>query len=183
MIPILYPIEQTIFMGNGLAPLYDAISCKCTEILNGSYEIDLQLPANSTNLQYIKNNCSIKVKPNYSDPPQIFRIYSIDKKYNNDVSIKAAHISYDTCGIPILPFTAETLDAAIDNLNTNRKLLSESRFVLNSNFSADGRIEVKTPTSFRSLLGGSENSISEIYGGEYHYDNYTINLLDRKSVV
>lgn len=180
MIPILYLRNQTIFMGSGVGPISDAISCECTEKLNDIYELTLKIPASSKFANTINYDCIIKVKPNHEDNPQPFRIYDIEKNYDGYINVKAAHISYDTAGIPIIPFEASNLDEAVDNLNTNRKLLSDSIFVLNTDFSKEGTLKVEKPSSFRSLLGGSETSIQSVYGGEYHYDNYTINLLEHR---
>lgn len=182
MIPILYPIDQKIFAGNGIGMLSDAISCECTEKLNDKYEVEMVLPRNGLHTSEISTDCVIKVKPNYEDPPQLFRIYSVEKDYSDVVSVKAAHISYDTAGIPIYPFVATNLDDAVDNLNENRCVLSESPFLLNCEFSAKGKLDVAVPTSFRSLLGGSDNSIASVYGGEYHYDNYIINLVEERGI-
>lgn len=180
MIPILYPSNTISFDGNGLGFLVLTETCKCTEVLNSSYEIELKVSKDDPHASGIIENAVIMAKPNYEDPPQPFRIYSIQKKNDDFISVKAAHISYDTSGIPVLPFTSENLDTAVDNLNENRMLLEESGFVLNADFSADGTLTVEVPTSFRSLLGGSENSLVEVYGGEYHYDAYTINLVQQR---
>lgn len=182
MRPILYPIGQTIFKGNGVGILSDVISCTCTEVLNGSYELELKLPKDGDHVDDISVNCVIKAKPNYEDDPQPFRIYSVEQNIDGIVTVKAAHLSYDTAGIPILPFTAENLDQAVENLNTNRMLAHENRFVLNAGFSAEGVLQVATPSSFRSLLGGSENTIANVYGGEYYYDDYVINLVKRRGI-
>lgn len=182
MRPILYPIGQTIFKGNGIGILSDVISCKCTEVLNGSYELELQLPKDGDHVADISVNCVVKAKPNYEDDPQPFRIYSVEQNIDGIVTVKAAHLSYDTAGIPVLPFTAENLDQAVENLNTNRMLSHENRFVLNAGFSAEGTLQVTTPSSFRSLLGGSDNTIANVYGGEYYYDDYVVNLVERRGI-
>lgn len=183
MIPVLYPATRTIFTGNGLGLLYDVKSCKCTEKLNEQYELEIVMPRTGQYANLIEVGCCIKAKPNYSDNPQLFRVYSVEKSYDDMITVHAAHISYDTVGIPILPFTADTLQSAVDNMNTNRKLLDDSiPFVLNAEFSKEGTMTVDSPTSFRSLLGGSENSIREIYGGDYHYDNYVINLVEKRGI-
>lgn len=180
MIPILYSATQTDFSSNGIGPLLDVSSCKCTEKLNGSYEIELKLPNTSQNIKEIQIDFVIKVKPNYEDPPQAFRIYSIEKNYDDYMVVKAAHISYDTSGIPVLPFIAEDLAEAVDYMNFNRLLLSNSRFLLNTTFFAEGTLTVNVPTSFRALLGGADATITGVYGGEYHYDNYIINLEEKR---
>lgn len=180
MIPVLYSKTEKVFVGNGLGLLSDVESCECTEKLNDSYEIVLKMRSTAVHANDVDVDCVIKAKPNYEDRAQPFRVYSVEKDHSGEITICAAHISYDTCGIPILPFTVENLDDAVENMNTNRMLLSDSAFVINAEFSAEGNMEVKSPTSFRSLLGGSTVSIVEIYGGEYHYDNYTVNLVKRR---
>lgn len=180
MIPILYPVQQTDFSNNGIGLLVDSKSCDCTEKLNGLYELELKIPRNGRYANEIQINCAIKAKPNYEDPLQIFRVYSVEKDYDDTISVKAEHITYDTSGIPVLPFTSENLDDAVDNMNNNRMLLGESMFVLNADFTAEGTLKVDSPTSFRSLLGGSDTSIISVYGGEYHYNNYVINLVKKR---
>ena len=180
MIPVLYPVHQTIFVGNGIGLLSDVKSCKCTEKLNEQYELELVMPRTGQFVDQIEVDCVIKAKANYRDDPQLFRVYSVEKNSDDDVTVSAAHISYDTIGIPILPFTAENLDDAVDNMNTNHMLLGDTPFVLNADFSKEGTMKVASPTPFRSLLGGSENSIKEVYGGDFHYDNYVINLVEKR---
>lgn len=180
MIPILYSKTVTNFVGNGIGLLYDIDSCQCTEKLNDSYELSIKMPTVSRYVNIIDVDQIVFVKPNYEDPPQAFRIYSVDKSSEEQVTISAAHIAYDTSGIPILPFTSENLDSAIDSINNNQKVLSKSPFVINSEVSAEGKMEVKTPTSFRSLLGGSDTSITKIYKVDCCYNNYTINFIKRR---
>lgn len=180
MRPILYPVDQTVFYGNGVGVLSDTIMCKCTEVLNSGDEIELTIHKDGNHAKDISINSVIKVKPNYEDEPQPFRVYSIEQNIDGTISVKAAHLSYDTAGIPILPFTAENLDEAVDYMNNNRKLVNPSEFVLYADFSKEGMLQVTTPSSFRSLLGGNDSTISNVYGGEYHYDNYTVELLERR---
>ena len=182
MNPILYPINQSVYTGNGVGILSDVTYCKATEVLNEAYELEFEISKDAPHASDILVNCAVKVRSNYKDPPQLFRIYSIEKNYDGFINVKAAHISYDTSGIPILPFTSDSLSDAVEQMNTNRKLLSESKFVLNVNFSSEGTLKVDSPSSFRSLLGGSENTILGVYGGEYHYNNYVIELLKNRGV-
>lgn len=180
MIPILYPSYETEFITNGIGRLSDAITCKCTEVLNGSYELELTVPIDGNNARYIEPTFLIKAKPNFQDDPQPFRIYSVEKKNDGILTAKAAHISYDTDGIPVLPFEANSLDDAISNLNTNRKENLGSPFVLSSDFVAEGEMKVEAPSSFRSLLCGGDKTIQGIYGGDYQYDFYNIYLLEKR---
>lgn len=182
MKPILYSINETEFISNGIGILSDVLECECTEVLNGMYELQLKIGNTSLHAHDILNDCVLKVRPNYLDNPQLFRVYSVEKKYDGIITVKAAHISYDTSGIPIKPFSSGNLDDAVSHMNSDRILISNSKFLLSNNFSAQGSLVIDSPKSFRSILGGSDNSITGVYGGEYHYDNFTINLLYRRGV-
>ena len=180
MIPILYPENQVMFFDNGIGPLSDSITCKCSEILNDSYEIELSYPVDGMYASRIIENRIIKVKPNYFDEPQPFRIYSVEKNEQGIISVKAAHLSYDTAGVPIMPFTSDNIEDSIGNLNTNRNTFVDSLFEVSSDFVAEGGMTVEEPTSLRALLGGNDKSLSSIYGGDFHYDWYSIELLERR---
>lgn len=182
MNPILYPMDQKTFNSNGLGVLSDTISCKCTEALNGEYELDLEVFSDGIHVSEMYVNCILKVKPNYEDDPQPFRIYSIDQSIDGKVKVKAQHLTYDTSGIPILPCTSANLTEAVLNINTQHVLTEETNFTLTANFEADGEFKIEEPTPFRTLLGDGEKELLGVYGGDYHYDNYTIELLASRGV-
>lgn len=180
MNPILYSPYETVFDHNGIGVLSECMSCLCTEVLNGSYEITLTYPVSGIFQNSIALNSVIKVKPNYRDNPQPFRVYRITKDIDGYITVKAAHLCYDTAGIPVMPFMASSLQDAIVNINERQNLENESEFVITADYSVAGDITVNVPTSLRALMGGSENSLNYIYGGEYHYDGYVTELLYRR---
>lgn len=180
MRPVLYPSYQTVFLDNGIGSLADVVTCKCTEVLNGEYEVNLEIPVKGIFASEIEVGCVIRVKPNYLDDPQPFRIYSVEKKLDGIISVKAAHMAYDTNGIPVLPFTSDTLQDSLNNLNENRNMITGSDFAIITDFEADGELKVTEPKYFKSLLGGGDNTIIGVYGGELHYDGYVIELLEHR---
>lgn len=180
MNPVLYSPYETSFNNNGIGVLSESMSCLCTEILNGSYEVTLTYPVSGAFSDKIELTSIIKVKPNYRDKPQPFRIYRILKDIDGYITAKAAHICYDTAGIPVMPFMAGNLQEAIVNMNERRNLENESEFLITADFSISGDMTVEVPTSLRALMGGSENTLNYIYGGEYHYDGYLTELLERR---
>lgn len=46
--------------------------------------------------------------------------------------------------------------------------------------STSGDFSVEAPSSLRSLLGGTEGSILDVYGGEYEFDRWTVKLWNRR---
>lgn len=180
MNPILYSPKELSFDHNGIGVLSECISCLCTEVLNGSYELDITYPVTGVWRNSIDLNSIIKVKPNYRDDPQPFRVYRIIKDGDGYITIKAAHLCYDTAGIPVLPFVAVNLQNALDSMNHIRKLENDSPFLISADFDKAGNMTVEVPTSFRALMGGGDNTINAIYGGEYHYDGYITELLEER---
>lgn len=172
--PILYSPTETAFTNNGLGALSDCISCLVTEERNGAFEMVIEYPVNGIHYHDIVQRSIIKVKPNPTDNAQPFRVYRITKPLGGVVTIYGAHISYDLSGIPVSPFIAYNLASAISQMASNS--LVTNPFTFTTDKSVNATMEFHQPTSYRALMGGIEGSILDVYGGEYHYDGFTINL-------
>ena len=175
MFPILYD-ENEITYGSvpqnmGLGILNDALSCIITEERNGSYELTLTYPASGKHANELVERRLIKAKPNFTDNPQLFRIYKVGKVMGSNFTIYARHISYDLSGKEIISGTAGSCVAACDLLSTND-------FIIDTNKNVNATFTITEPSSRRSWLAGKEGSLLDIYGtGEYHFDNFNIHLL------
>ena len=91
MYPILYEQIDTVGVvptNNGLGILTDCLECMVEEERNGSYELTLKYPVNGLHAKELKERRIIKAKPNYTDDPQLFRIYSVSKVINDTITIK-----------------------------------------------------------------------------------------------
>lgn len=119
MIPILYAAAETEFQTNGLGALYDAISCKVRQELNGQYELTMQYPVDGLHFKDLALRAIIKAKPDTVTDPQPFRAYRITKPINGIVTVYARHLVYDTSGIPVSPFSASGAPAALVALKNN----------------------------------------------------------------
>lgn len=172
--PILYPSTETAFDTNGLGVLSDAVACTVTEERNGMFELEMQYPVSGVHYADIALRALILAKPNPTDNPQPFRVYRITKPMNGIVTVYAQHISYDLAGIPTGPFTAVNAPAAMAALGDNAAV--PCPFVFWTDKDTAATIQVKSPASIRSLLGGVRGSILDTYGGEYAFDRYTVRL-------
>lgn len=174
MIPILYSsvTEGVVPSSYGIGALTDTISASVTEQRNGSYEITLTYPANGIHAEEIQPNCIIKAKPNFTDNPQLFRIYKVGKEINGRFEVSGQHISYDLSGKIALSGTADSCSNAL--------LLLHNDYALNWNLTTDivsnYSFDISVPSSVRSWFGGKQGSLIDIYGGEWHYDNFTCSL-------
>ena len=177
MIPILYDALEKDFTTNGIGFLTDAVSCIVTEERNGTYELALTYPTKGHLAKYLENDAIIKAKANDEDNPQLFRIYNHTKAVGENTTWYGEHISYELNGNPVDCFTVkdvngeralhELLDAAI----LPHEFTCASDITTTNSTSIDGAVSV------RNVMGGTEGSLLDVWGGEYHYDNYRVELL------
>lgn len=94
MIPILYSsvTEGTVPSDYGVGALTDCLACSVTEERNGSYELTLEYAAEGIHASDIVPNAVIKAKPNFTDDPQLFRVYKVGKTINGRFSVFGQHL-------------------------------------------------------------------------------------------
>lgn len=175
---LLYPENEKEFDNNGLGAISDAISCTVTEERNGLFESEIQYPVSGLHYSEIKNRSIIFVKPNPYREPEPFRVYRITKPLSGQVTIYAQHISYDLSGIPVSPFSAGSVVAAFSNFQTQSAI--DNPFTFWTDKTSQGSFTVEVPSSIRSLLGGSEGSILDVYRGEYEFTRWTVKLWENR---
>lgn len=170
----LFPADATTFETQGLGVL-EAIRCPVMEERNGVYELELQIAFVDRHYPDIALGRLILSKPNPYEDAEPFRIYQISRPLNGIVTINAAHWSYDLSKYADKPFTASSVTEAISKLKTQSVDSCPFDFVTDK--SVTGNFVVSTPRSIRSLLGGSEGSILDVYGtGEWKFTGRTCYL-------
>ena len=172
MIPVLYEPTETSFTTYGIGALSDAISPHVVEERNGEYTLEMQYPVDGVNYDGIQLRGIIKALPSPDKTPQPFRIFRISKPINGIVTVYARHIRYDLEGVPVLPFTANSLYNSLRSIEQNAMVTNPFRFYTDKTSSVGMKSEI--PTSTLSLMGGQEGSLLDIYGGEYDYDGTDI---------
>lgn len=177
---VLYDHDEEAFTSNGLGALPNAASCIVTEERNGGYEVEMEYPLTGSHFQDIQKRRILYVKPNPYDDSQPFRIYSITKPINGIVTVHAAHLSYDTSGsiVKLFPADAGSASAAMSYLKNFS--VPSTPFTFFTNIGKSGTMSVPKPSSIRSLLGGSDGSILDTFGGEYLFDKWNISLLESR---
>lgn len=177
MIPILYAASETDFTTNGIGLLTDAVSCTVTEERNGAYEATLVYPAKGHLAEYIAEDAIIKAKANDTDEPQLFRIYKSSKQIGSNTTWNAEHISYELTGNPVEQFNVSGVNA---EQALNRLLAAavfKHKYTAISDITTVNSTSIADVVSVRKALGGVEGSILDTWGGEYHFNNYRIELL------
>lgn len=174
MIPILFHPAATDFSTRGLGPLSDCISCTVTEQRNGIYELEMQYPLTGLHYADITDRSIILAIPSPYRAAQPFRVYQITRSMSGTATIYAQHLSYDLAGIPVEPFSQSSLAMALTWLKTHSAI--DNPFSFSADFSSSAAFGFTAPTACRSLLGGVEGSILDVYGGEYEFDGYDVIL-------
>lgn len=172
--PILFDAGETAFAGNGLGVLADAVSCIVTEERNGAFELEMEYPVNGIHYGELALRRLILAEPNAAAVAQPFRIYKIARPMGGVVAVSASHISYDLSGVPVSPFTATTAAEAFAGFSSHA--IIENPFTFTSELATQGNFTVTVPASIRSLLGGTEGSIIDVYGGEYEFNRFNVVL-------
>lgn len=176
MIPILYRREETSFTSEGLGRLNDIISCTVTEERNGVFECEFKYPVTGVRYADIIEGRIISVTHDEEQDRQPFVIYRRSAPIDGIVTFNAHHISYELSGIVCAPFEADSIHTALQGLKTYS--MTDNRFTFTTNkTSAAKPYKLDHPAPVRSLLGGVEGSILDVYGtGEWDFDNFNCYL-------
>lgn len=177
MIPILYAASETDFTTNGIGLLTDAVSCTVTEERNGAYEATLVYPAKGHLAEYIAEDAIIKAKANDTDEPQLFRIYKSGKQIGSNTTWNAEHISYELTGNPVERFSISGVNAEQALNSLLAAAVFKHKYTAISDITTVNGTSIADVVSVRKALGGVEGSILDTWGGEYHFNNYRIELL------
>lgn len=178
MTAYIYSGAETQFQTNGLGTLEEA-SIKITEKLNGPYTLDATAAATGKHFEDIKPGNYILCTVDPSGKYQPFRIETVIKKSDQKVEIRGNHIGYELNGIPVKPFNAQGITNALQGLKDNSMI--ENPFLFQTDIQNDESTYYQViPQACRACLGGTEGSILDVFGGEYEWDGYTVNLLKRR---
>lgn len=180
MFPVLYDSVSIGVVPShyGIGVLTDSISCEVVEERNGSYELKLKYPSSGKYANQLVPRAILKVKPNYTDNPQLFRIYKVGKAIGSSFTINARHISYDLSGFPITSGSATNIGDALRLLQAKA-----NGFSITTDKSLNANFKVSEPSSVRSWFGGKAGSILDLYGpGEWKYDNFSATFLSARGV-
>lgn len=175
MIPILFDGTETQFTSNGIGRLSDAISCLVTENRNGAYELEMKYPIDGIHFSDIQLGRYIFAKPARYSNNQAFEVYQITRPINGVCTICAYHISYRLAKIPVMPFSTNSVTAALSGLVTNAA--ETNPFTFTTTKTTVANYNQTEPRDARSCLGGVQGSILDVFGGgDYEFDMFSVKL-------
>lgn len=175
MFPILYEqiTSGIVPQHNGLGVLSDCISCHVEQERNGKYELVMVYPITGIHAQDLAERRVLKVKPNFTDEPQLFRIDRIGGTMGGRFTVYAKHISYDLNGFEILSGEAINAEAAcilLENAAPGYSITTDKQVTAN--------FKIDTPAPVRSYFAGRQGSFLDVFGtAELKYDNFEVKFL------
>lgn len=176
MIPILYTADETRFVTNGIGRLSDCTRAIVTEERNGIYELEFDYPITGAHFEDIERGRIVAVTHDDKHDIQPFVIYQRNvPDLNGIVTFNAHHISYRLNKVAVMPFTAESVVAALQGISENSVNANPFTFWTDKTTTANFNSDV--PRMARAMLGGEENSILDVFGGgEYEFDRFQVKL-------
>lgn len=171
MIPILYEKGETAFQSNGLGRLADCISFKVVEERNNIYEADFSYPVGGWLFDRIQLGRIIAVTHDETGDLQPFDIVSYSKPIDGIVTFHTVHISYRLTKAVSYATNVSSLAQALG-------LLSTTEFTFSSDMTSSAYMAAfdGVPKSIRQLVGGTEGSLLDTYGGELEWDRFSVIL-------
>lgn len=164
----------------GLGKLTDCISCVITREINGQYELEMKYPITGLHYGELELRRLLWVKPDQYTDPQLFRIWKITRPMLGVVTVCARHIAYDLQGYvsAAFTFTATNIEDALIGLYDNT-FPADGPIRVTTSRTTTGRFTVTQPTAVWNLLAGQEGSLLDVYGGEWDFDNFTVESKNR----
>ena len=176
--PILFNSTETSFTNNGFGRLSDAISCVVEEKLNGKYELEMVYPVNGIHFSDLQEGRFLFCPHDETGHEQPFEIFRITRPINGKVTVFACHLSYKLNKMLVKPFTVNGVQTALSYLTS--KAIDTMPFTFSSDKTNTGNMDIEVPTAIKSVMGGMEGSIIDVYGGEWDYDFWHCDLRNRR---
>ena len=185
MLPLLYKSNtaKNDFNTNGLGFIRNCTKCKVVEVENGLYELELEMLANDRLAGSIADGMFLKAKANPHDKPQIFEIYQMSVT-NTKITAKGQHLKYIAGGNVIdKRFNSDIAMTPVETWNSIQSdLYLENLFTFDSDITTKAIVTAGRDCHIRlgDFLSGTEGSMLDTFGGEFHYDNFKIELLKNR---
>jgi phage minor structural protein len=178
--PVLFEKDDTNYDHNGIAVLYDSVSCTVTEEYNGVFDMELEYPVDGEWFNEIKEERQILAKPNDVDDPHAFRIYEVTKDLDTGVMlVKATSVTDDLGGnlIPHVSVTNLTAQQALTEMKNN--LIEPTVFDFVSDIDTRSSTEWTRINPLQAIVG-TDGSLVDFWGGDIKRTNNTIYLYSRR---
>lgn len=188
MLPRLYDAvaDTTAYDNNGYGFFSTCSKCEVTEERNGAYSLAMTIAATDPLANTAITGMFIKAKANQYDTPQLFEINEIiNNSSSGTIDINANHIKF--LGLQNTPSNegnfykqiwTQTPEYIVNQLLKD-SIIKNNLFTFTSDITDIKSFDLSKAASkkFGDIFGNSEGSLLDVFGGEFHYDNFKIELL------
>lgn len=157
----------------GLGALTDAVSCIVTRRLQGGVcEMEMEYKTSARMAALIQPDCLLMAKAAPHEEPQPWRIDKVTRKSGASFRVYAVQEAARAKSLVVMPFTAANLTAALEALPAN--IVGPFPFQIFATFSSSAPFSVTVPTLLQDVLMEAEGSLTDVYGGEWYFDGYSM---------
>lgn len=199
MIPKLYDSFDLTSNRRGgvdyLGRITSCSKCLCTETRRGEYTLELETSLNDPTAGALISQRIVAVKPNPHDPVQHFEIQNTERSLSGTIRASAKHVKNFACQFLSEGSISYTDNPDVFNLTPEGvwdKLFDSAYPYITDpcpfNFSSDITdtagffLGFNEPTLLGDIFGGANGSMIDMFGGEFHYDNYDIVFNSRRGI-
>ncbi|MBQ3691872.1 MAG: phage tail protein [Clostridia bacterium] len=193
MLPKLYDefsVSGAEYAREYLGTINHCTKCQVTEVRNGAYTLSLETTVNDDCANLISSQKIIGAKPNPFDPIQYFEITKTERTTDGKIKAEATHVknlAFQICTRGdqdyegnIYVFHGTPTEVWNELIEDYVPLSTPFQFNTNITTAKDFSLGFSIPESLGNILGGKAGSFLDVWGGEYHWTNYTINLLSAR---
>ncbi len=196
MRPLLYS-ELTLSGGSYgkrlIGVLNRCTKCKVRETRAGVYTLSMETTVNEEFASQLLSQRIIGIKPNPFDSIQLFEIQKTGRK-GNRITAEAKHVKnlcFQFCSEGDVSYEGEeeyfngTPLEVWNEIITNRVSGGRVPFTFTSDITtkADFYLGLAQAEKLGNILGGKEGSFTDMWSGEYHWDNFNISFLRSRGSV
>lgn len=177
--PVLVTSALIADQSNRFGRLPEISAAEVYEKLNGEFTAEITLPRIALNAHNLQRFGLVRIKPNHWQNNQIFRINRVKRQLvNGDIVLQLNHLTYDLNKQVAKPFQATGISAVVAAFADPNIRATYMPFTFSSDLTNETSIlSVPVPMPWRSIIGGVEGSILDVFGGELYWDNLTVRLL------
>lgn len=164
-----------------IGDLFDTLSAIVTEERNGIFELEFNYPNEFPYSDQVISENFVKCKPNDTQDPQKFRIYSVKQIMKNTLTVRARHESYDLASdhVAKLDLKGASCEYALNEIFRNSFFSTDFRGYSDIVNAQDYFIENINPLN---AIAGKEGSIIDTFGtgAEIYRNNKEFHVLNKR---
>ena len=169
-----------------LGTINHCTKCQVKEVRNGAYTLSMETTENDDCAGFITSQKIIGAKANPFDPVQYFEIQKTERTQDGIIKVEAKHVKnfcFQICSEGDITAENRVVSESgtpkeVWDLLVRDYIVTTVPFTFASNISARKKFSLglQLAETLGDILGGSEGSFLDLWGGEFHWDNYSITL-------